>query len=312
MEKLTNALQLGATMYIPATHEQLWEVTQGIKYPELKSVVVCLEDSVHENDYEKALKNLKTLLNRIANDPLKLSKTALFIRPRNVASANRIAEWRMEHSFNGFIIPKFTLENMHLWADSIKDQKNVMLTLESGEYFDMSYVSELKQALLKDFRKDILCLRIGGNDLLSSLNLRRPKDCTIYDTPIGALIPQLIGQFVPVGFQLSSPVFEHYADENMLKRELALDKVNGLITKTAIHPNQLKTIHDAYRVSSVEYYEAQMIVDANAKSVFKSNGSMLEPATHKNWAKEILLRAKIYGVAENHIQLLDHPSKQAV
>ena len=49
--------------------------------------------------------------------------------------------------------------------------------------------------------------------------------------------------------------------------------MNGLLTKTAIHPSQLNIIHDAYKVNSIDYYEAQMIMDANAKSVFKSNGS---------------------------------------
>ena len=62
MKILKNALELGATMYVPATHDQLWDVTQGLKYPDLKSVVVCLEDSVREDDYRKAFNNLKKLL----------------------------------------------------------------------------------------------------------------------------------------------------------------------------------------------------------------------------------------------------------
>lgn len=311
MNILKNALELGATMYVPATHEQLWEVTQGGKYPELKSVVVCLEDSVREDDYEKAFSNLKRLLKRIemngaANGP------AIFIRPRNIKSGNEIASLGYQHCYNGFVVPKFTLETLNDWQACTALQSNVMLTLETGEYFDSGYVSEVKNALCGDFNENILCLRIGGNDLLSSINLRRPRECTIYDTPLGSLIPKLVGQFVPKGFQLSSPVFEHYSNVQLLKEELALDKANGLTTKTAIHPSQLKVIHDAYKVNSVDYYEAQMIVDAEAKSVFKNNGSMLEPATHRNWANEVLLRAKIYGVVENHIQVLAHPTKEAV
>lgn len=298
-------------MYVPATHEQLWEVTQGLKYAELKSIVVCLEDSVHEDDYEKAFCNLKGLLKRIemngtSNGP------AIFIRPRNVSSGREIIELGYQHCYNGFVVPKFTLESLTDWKVCADLQSNVMLTLETGEYFDSGYVSEVKNALCSDFSQNILCLRIGGNDLLSSINLRRPRDCTIYDTPLGSLIPKLVGHFVPKGFQLSSPVLEHFSNVQLLKQELALDKANGLTTKTAIHPSQLKVIHDAYKVSSVDYYEAQMIVDSDAKSVFKSNGSMLEPATHRNWAKEILLRAEIYGVVESHIQVMAHPTKEAV
>lgn len=311
MKTLQHALELGATMYIPATHEKLWEVTQGFKFPELKSVVVCLEDSVRADDYEKALSNLKDLLKRIDMNGVSFGP-AIFIRPRNIKSACEILELGYEHCYNGFVVPKFTLDSFDDWKKYTVVQKNVMLTLETGEYFDSGYVSEVKNALCTDFNKNILCLRIGGNDLLSSINLRRPRECTIYDTPLGSLIPKLVGQFVPKGFQLSSPVFEHFSNVQLLKQELALDKANGLTTKTAIHPSQLNLIHDAYKVSSVDYYEAQMIMDAEAKSVFKNNGSMLEPATHRNWANEILLRAKIYGVIENHLQVVTHPTKEAV
>lgn len=311
MKILKNALELGATMYVPATHEKLWEVTQGFKFPELKSVVVCLEDSVREDDYEKALSNLKSLLIRIKMNSTSCGP-AVFIRPRNLKSGHEIIDLGFEDHYNGFVVPKFTLETLSDWKTLTEHQSNVMLTLETGDYFDSGYVSEVKSALCNDFSKNILCLRIGGNDLLSSINLRRPRDCTIYDTPLGSLIPKLVGQFVPKGFQLSSPVFEHYSNVNLLEQELALDKANGLTTKTAIHPSQLKKIHDAYKVNSVDYYEAQMIVDAEAKSVFKNNGSMLEPATHRNWANEILLRSKIYGVIENHIQVVKHPTKEAV
>ena len=311
MKNISSALELGATMYIPATHEQLWQVTQGQKYPELKSVVVCLEDSVHAQDVAFALNNLKILFQRIQQESTN-QDIAVFVRPRDLSMAQESVSWQFNTCFQGFIVPKFVLKDLEAWRDCVTAHRHVMLTMESHEYFDMGYVADLKSALLTNFNKEILCLRIGGNDLLSCLNLRRSKDCTIYDTPIGLLIPQLVGHFVPAGFQLSSPVFEHYSNTPLLKKELALDKVNGLLTKTAIHPSQLNIIHDAYKVNSIDYYEAQMIMDANAKSVFKSNGSMLEPATHRNWAQHILTRAQIYGVIESHLQFAEHPSKLVI
>lgn len=310
MKILKSALELGATMYMPATHSELWDVTQGYKYPELKSIVVCLEDSVRQEDLTLALSNLKQLLNRIHNTVVKNDRVAVFVRPRNLEVAKQIVDWGLNHCFNGFVVPKFVLEDIQQWHELTLQQKNVMLTLETGEYFDMGYVSEAKHALNSINNRNILCLRIGGNDLLSSLNLRRPKHCTIYDTPVGLLIPQLVGQFVPSGYQLSSPVFEHIENIELLKKEIALDKVNGLLAKTAIHPDQLALIHNEYKVSSNEYYEAQLILDANAKSVFKVNGSMLEPATHRNWAEHILLRSKLYGVADTHLQITNHSFEQ--
>ena len=52
MKALQHAIELGATMYIPATHEQLWEVTQGEKFSFIQSLAVCLEDAVLEKDVQ--------------------------------------------------------------------------------------------------------------------------------------------------------------------------------------------------------------------------------------------------------------------
>ena len=51
----------------------------------------------------------------------------------------------------------------------------------------------------------ILCLRIGGNDLLSALRLRRPPGVTLYVTPLGTLIDCLVGLCKPAGYTSSPP-----------------------------------------------------------------------------------------------------------
>jgi len=56
---MLSALSLGATLYMPATRPDLWQVVNGEKYPELRSVVLCLEDAVVEHDVEFAKENLK-------------------------------------------------------------------------------------------------------------------------------------------------------------------------------------------------------------------------------------------------------------
>jgi len=173
-----------------------------------------------------------------------------------------------------------------------------MPTLETKEIFDMGHNMELNQALKYDFHKT-LCLRIGGNDLLSCLNLRRPKNTTIYQTPVGMLISQLAGLFIPNGFQLSSPVCEHINHTQLLMSEICQDMNNGIYTKTAIHPSQIEYIHQALQINTEEFQEAQQILSQDAKSVFKSHGSMLEPATHRNWAEMILLRYKTFGLCKS-------------
>lgn len=294
MKQLNHAIELGATMYVPATHEQLWDVTQGIKFPLIKSIAVCLEDAVLEADVQTAMVNLKNLLQKRLDHP-DLTAPAVFIRPRNIEMAKHIVDWDLNQTFNGMILPKFTIHNLKNWMDILPANLQYMPTLETKEIFDVAHNIDLQQALKYDFHKT-LCLRIGGNDLLSCLNLRRPKNTTIYETPVGILISQLAGLFIPDGFQLSSPVCEHFENIRLLQQEIQQDMNNGIYTKTAIHPTQVSHIHLALQVDPQEFHEAQQILSSTAKSVFKSHGSMLEPATHKNWAEMILLRYQTFGL----------------
>ena len=306
MKLLQHSIELGATMYVPATNENLWEITEGHKYPLLRSVAVCLEDAVLEKDIQTAMVNLKHLLQQRLEQP-NLKAPALFIRPRHIEMAKHILDWDLNAAYSGMILPKFTLHNLIDWMSILPSHFNIMPTLETKEIFDISHNIELSQALKYDFHKT-LCLRIGGNDLLSCLHLRRPKQVTIYQTPVGLLIAQLAGLFIPAGFQLSAPVCEHIEQTYLLQAELAQDMNNGIYTKTAIHPSQLDIIHQTFQVTSEELHDAQAILAHDAKSVFKSFGSMLEPTTHKNWADMIFLRYKNFGlkktVSSSHLTKL--------
>lgn len=306
MKLLQHSIELGATMYVPATNENLWEITEGHKYPLLRSVAVCLEDAVLEKDIQTAMVNLKHLLQQRLEQP-NLKAPALFIRPRHIEMAKHILDWDLNAAYSGMILPKFTLHNLIDWMSILPSHFNIMPTLETKEIFDISHNIELSQALKYDFHKT-LCLRIGGNDLLSCLHLRRPKQVTIYQTPVGILIAQLAGLFIPAGFQLSAPVCEHIEQAYLLQAELTQDMNNGIYTKTAIHPSQLDIIHQTFQVTSEELHDAQAILAHDAKSVFKSFGSMLEPTTHKNWAEMIFLRYKNFGlkktVSSSHLTKL--------
>ncbi|WP_151777586.1 HpcH/HpaI aldolase/citrate lyase family protein [Acinetobacter brisouii] len=294
MMKLQHAIELGATLYVPATHNKLWEIAQGMLYPELKSMVICLEDAVLEQDLERALLNLKQFLLKTQFADVQ-HPVHVFIRPRNTEIAEKVLASQLNRSFCGFVLPKFTLHTAQTWQQILPAELQYMPTLETAEYFDTGYLLETKQYLQQEF-VPVLCLRIGANDLLSCLHLRRPKHVTVYDTPIAQLMQQILGMFIPAGFQLSAPVFEHIEQPELLEKELELDTLHGLLTKTAIHPTQVRLIHQAYRVRHDELADAEQILQHDAKSVFKSNGSMLEPATHRNWAQRIVLRAQHYGV----------------
>ena len=69
--------QLGASLYMPATRQDIWQVITREKLPSINSIIICLEDAVSHNDVELALIRLQTLLHTWAahvdsiNDPAK-------------------------------------------------------------------------------------------------------------------------------------------------------------------------------------------------------------------------------------------------
>lgn len=291
---MLSALSLGATLYIPATRPDLWPIVTGEKYPELRSLVICLEDAITEHDVELAKQNLKQLLQKIQQQQRHEQHPKIFIRPRHITMAAELAEWQEITALDGMVLPKFGLANFKQWLDVLPATLHYMPTLETVDSFDMEEMKELRQAL-PEFHK-VLMLRIGGNDLLNCLALRRPSDVTLYQTPIGTLIANLAGQFLPYGFALSAPVCEHFSQVKLLQDELYLDLQHGLSGKTVIHPAQISIVHQAYQVNEIELKQAQDILQDGCKAVFACHGSMLEPATHRRWAERILERAKVFGL----------------
>jgi citrate lyase beta subunit len=145
-------------------------------------------------------------------------------------------------------------------------------------------------------RNHILCLRIGGNDLLALLGLRRPRQGTIYRTPLGPLIARLVTIFRPWGFALTAPVFEHLDNPALLDQEVQEDLAYGMVGKTAIHPDQVPLIERHYRVGAHDMEVALKIVDESSPAVFRMHDSMCEVATLRGWAHNVIEQAGVFGV----------------
>ncbi len=79
-----------------------------------------------------------------------------------------------------------------------------------------------------------------------------------------------------------------------MARELAMDIAHGLVGKTAIHPDQISIIEGALKVSPGEHSDALRILNST-QAVFKSQGAMCEPATHRRWAQGIG-PGRVYGL----------------
>ncbi|EPM58845.1 hypothetical protein A262_10952 [Pseudomonas syringae pv. actinidiae ICMP 19073] len=298
---------LGATLYMPATRDDIVDVVFGEKIPELRSLVVCLEDAVALIDVDTALLNLRQVLTRIhdrggrpANGPL------LFVRPRDAAMARILNDWPLMAHIDGFVVPKLLLKSLTSWEAAVTNPALALMpTLETPEVFNPTAMVELGQALKASLHERIIALRIGGNDLMGCLGLRRNPAMTLYSTPMGYVIPMLAGVMGAQGFALTAPVFEQLATPDILEQELALDITNGLVGKTAIHPSQVNIIQNALRVSLEDMNSARMILNSVAPAVFKYNDAMCEPATHYKWATHIMERAKWHGVLPTPASIMD-------
>lgn len=289
---------LGATLYIPATRDDLLTLATGARLPQLRSLVFCLEDSVHVRDLGAALANLRTVLGQLAavRDP---AGPALFVRPRDAAMLEVIVRLPGAEVLDGFVIPKATADTLPAWLAALPfAHQLIMPTLETREAFDTHEMQRLRAQLLA-IAPRVLAVRIGGNDLLQTLGTRRSKTRTVYDGPLGAVIANLIATFVPWGFAMSAPVFESFTDHDRLRNEVERDLEHGLITKSAIHPAQIGVIHDAYRVAEADLEIATAMLSIDAPAIFAASGMMCEPATHRGWAAATRDRATLFGVTRS-------------
>ena len=303
MNERLSPWRLGATLYMPATRTDIAETILHRKINGLRSLVICLEDAVSEADIPLARRNLRQLLAQLSAEKQAHGNTdwpLVFIRPRDsVMGAELMAGWELS-GVDGLVLPKFTRHALPVWWAMLKDSHLCMMpTLETEDVFDVQQMRELAGTLSNHpCRQRIIALRIGGNDLMNVVALRRSRDFTLYDTPMGYVIKMLVAVFAPKGFALTAPVCEHIDDQQIMDSELALDMLHGLVGKTAIHPSQISKIETALMVSASDHADALCILNST-QAVFKSQGAMCEPATHRRWASAILARAQVYGITDD-------------
>ncbi len=290
---MADAFQLGASLYVPALHAKLPAVLAHQAYPHLKSVIICTEDAVAERDVDEALRQLREALRVMpATSPL-----MRFVRLRNPAVMREVVAMPGSEHLSGFVLPKITAETLPHYQLLLTGTQCLMPTLETVEVFDPDAMRALRKVLMRaGLRERILALRIGGNDLLRLIGMRRPRGVTLYDTPLGVLLGTLVLTFKPHGFALTAPVFDLLDDEHMLREEVRRDLAFGFCGKTAVHPTQIPVIEAVFKVSAMELAAAQRLVAPDCPAVFKLGGAMHEVAVHGAWAQRVFSRAHHFGI----------------
>lgn len=221
-----------------------------------------------------------------------------------------------------------------------------MPVLESPELlYRESRVSTLEgiYRAVDKYRDRVLALRLGVTDFCSSYGLRRGPDMTAYDIQVVASViadvVNMLGRADGTGFTVTGPVWEYFrVQERMFKpqlrqspflevqaaglretliehamdgllREIALDRANGLLGKTCIHPSHVLPVHALSVVSHEEFSDAQDILrpERGGGGVLRSayTNKMNEVKPHRAWAERTLLRAEVFGVANEDIGFVE-------
>jgi citrate lyase beta subunit len=295
---------MGASLYVPANHKSLMEVADGKRMTNVRSLIFCTEDAVSDKDLSWALFNLSVVLANMRTD----LPAERFVRVRNPEVMARVLAMPGAEKLTGFVIPKATRHNLDAYFRQIRDTDHMLMpTLETAEVFSDWEMRQFRKALeAPGVRSRILALRIGGNDLLALLGLRRPRNMTLYRTPLGPVIARLVTTFRPYGFVLTAPVFEHLDLPELLDQEVAEDLAHGMVGKTAIHPSQIALIEQHYRVKPNDLAAARAILDVDSPAVFQMHNSMCEVATHRAWAERLIEQSEVFGAHQN-----DTPSQPA-
>jgi len=314
---------LGGLLYMPATNVKIVDDIINRKYSYLKSLVLCLEDSIGDAMIEEAEKCVKIILTKlyqalkeqiITIDELPL----IFIRVREHGQMTRLCNNCNESMevITGFVLPKFDKINAFKYVEEFKaivdktklniyilpiiESKNAMF-----KQIRMENLIAINNAI-KPISKYILGIRVGGADFCSIFGVRRSIEHTIWDIKVVAdCLADIINVFGR-NYIVSGPVWEYFGKDRTgkwaegLRKELEMDYTNGIIGKTAIHPTQLPIIQESLIVSYENYKDAINIMGMQQDIIGVQKGygndKMNEVKTHSNWAKKIICLANIYGV----------------
>ncbi len=229
------SVALGATLYSPATRATLADDIAKRAATGVISTVVCLEDSVADEDVPAAERNavaqLRAYRRRETATPL------IFVRVRTPSQIPLIARGLGPDVgvLAGFVLPKFTRDSGLAYLDAIAGVSSelgtrlfAMPVLESPEVIHRETRTDALvgvHQLLDEHRDIVLAVRIGATDLSSAFGLRRGRDLTVYDVHVLAEtiadIVNIVGRADGTGFVVTGPVWEYYTGaERMFKPQL--------------------------------------------------------------------------------------------
>ena len=243
------------------------------------------------------------------------------------------------HYVTAFNFPKFTKQDGEEYYAHLEylNEKfgEIIYGMPILEAKEMAYletrIPELMgvKEILDRHKNLVLNVRVGGTDWSSVFGVRRGINYTIYDImTVSDCLKDVLNVFARNNdYSVSGPVWEYFrVNKNMkftevpdsinkslfkgetlindavdgLLRELLLDRANGFIGKTIIHPTHIPYVNGMLAVTREVYDDACQIMNTSGGVIKSASGNkMNEIGPHRCWAEKILMRAKAYGVIES-------------
>jgi citrate lyase beta subunit len=321
------SVALGATLYMPASRPALAADVTKQAAAGVTSVVVCLEDSVADEQLGEAEANLVAALTDL-HGQCRAELPLLFVRVRAPEQIPGLVT-RLGPAaalLDGFVLPKFTAELGAAYlravdeADALRGVEHpllVMPVIESGAVlYAETRVEELMRLrdLLHRERHRVLAIRLGATDLCALYGLRRSPDLSIYDVKVVsdliADVVNVLGRADGSGFTVTGPVWEYYGgperifkpqlrqspfldhDETELRGQLVSRAIDGLIREVALDRANGLTGKTAIHPSHVAVVNALSVVSheehRDAADVLGSAGAGgVLASVHRNKMNEV-------------------------
>lgn len=189
---------------------------------------------------------------------------------------------------------------------------------------------------IEPYKAHMLNIRVGGTDFSSIFGVRRGINSSIYDIlTVRDCLADILNFFNREGadYTVSAPVWEYflaYKKDDLHKlmkrdihhsllsrdpiineaidgllREVLIDKANGFVGKTIIHPSHAIFVNAMQAVTREEYEDAAQILGTDGGVVKSAKANkMNEINPHRNWAIKVVNRARAYGVVEDEAAFL--------
>ena len=194
----------------------------------------------------------------------------------------------------------------------------------------------LLRNILEPYKELILNVRVGGTDMSSLFGVRRGINSTVYDImPVRDALSDVLNFFNRYNdYCVSAVVWEYfraYKDDDIddvikrnfhnalikgqdivnpaidgLMKEVLIDRANGFVGKTIIHPTHAKFVNAMFTVVEEEYNDAMQVLSTSGGVVKSAHGDkMNEIGPHRRWAEKIVRRANVYGVVKTEDSVIN-------